>query len=117
MRLDRSPLLHHEAGPRMMTALLLAAVLAGEVDAAGVHRAIETRKGRPVVISMWATWCGPCVEEFPMLVALARTQKDVAVVSISLDDPADRKAVESFVQREDPPFPVYLKAAGKDEAF
>jgi thiol-disulfide isomerase/thioredoxin len=100
-----------------VTALLLAAALAGQVDATGVHRAVAAQKGRPVLVNLWATWCAPCVEEFPALVALARDRKDVAVVSISIDDSSDRKAVETFVARQDPPFPVYLKANGDDEAF
>jgi thiol-disulfide isomerase/thioredoxin len=70
-----------------------------------------------VVVSFWATWCAPCVKEFPELVALAGKRRDVAFVSVSLDEPADREAVEAFVAEKRPPFPVYLKAKGPDEAF
>ena len=100
-----------------MTLLLLAAALAGQVDAAGFHRAVAAQKGRPVLVNLWATWCAPCVEEFPMLVSLARSQKDVAVLAVSIDDPSDRRAVESFLAKQDPPFPVYLKGNQPDEAF
>ena len=100
-----------------MTGLLLAAVLAGELDAAGVHRAVEARRGRPVLLSFWATWCEPCLEEFPVLVDLARQHSQWAVISVSIDDADDRSAVESVVTKQAPPFPVYLKRAGDDEAF
>jgi len=98
-------------------ALLLAAVLAGQLDAAGVGRAVAAQRGRPVVLVLWATWCEPCVKEFPALEALARERKDVAVISVSIDEPEDRKTLEAFVAERRPPFPVYVRAAGPDQAF
>jgi thiol-disulfide isomerase/thioredoxin len=97
--------------------LLLAAVLAGQLDGAGVGRTVAARRGRPVVVTLWATWCEPCVKEFPELAALARERKDVAFVSVSIDEPSDRKTVESFVTQRRPPFPVYTKAPGRDQDF
>jgi thiol-disulfide isomerase/thioredoxin len=97
--------------------LLAASLLTGDVDAAGLHRAVRSERGRAVVVNFWATWCEPCVKEFPALVALARERQDIRVISVSIDDPGDRKAVEDFLQKQKPSFPVYLKAAGADEAF
>ena len=98
-------------------ALLLAAILAGQLDAAGVGRAVAAHRGRPVVLTLWATWCDPCVKEFPGLIALARERKDVAFVSVSIDEPTDRSALETFVSQRKPPFPVYIRTAGPDDAF
>jgi thiol-disulfide isomerase/thioredoxin len=100
-----------------VTALLLSALLAGEVDAAGLARLIAAHRGRPVVVNFWATWCAPCVREFPELAALARSRRDVAVLSVSIDEPEDRVALDAFVAERRPPFPVYAKAPGADEAF
>ena len=100
-----------------MIGLLLAAVLAGELDAAGIEKAVAAHRGRPVLVSFWATWCKPCVEEFPELIALARQRNDVVVLSVSIDDKDDRGAVEAFVAGQHPPFEVYAKAPGDDEAF
>jgi thiol-disulfide isomerase/thioredoxin len=97
--------------------LLLVAVLAGQLDGAGVGRTVAAHRGRPVVVTLWATWCEPCVKEFPELAALARERTDVAFVSISIDEPSDRKTVESFVTQRRPPFPVYMKAPGPDQTF
>ena len=97
--------------------LLLAAVLAGQVDGPAVGRAVAAHRGRPVVLTLWATWCEPCMKEFPDLVALARERKDVAFLSVSIDEPSDRKVLEDFVAARRPPFPVYARAAGPDEPF
>lgn len=100
-----------------LTPVLLAALLAGEVDAQGVTGLLAVRRGHVVVVSFWATWCAPCLEEFPDLAKIAAARREVEFVSISIDDLADRPAVESFVAEQRPPFPVYLKAAGDDQAF
>ena len=43
-------------------------------------------KGKPVLINLWATWCGPCVQEMPTLDALAASHADkLKVVTISQD--------------------------------
>jgi len=97
--------------------LLLAAALSGEVDAASLRQRIESHRGQPVVVTFWATWCAPCVKEFPDLVALATRRRDVAFVSVSIDDKEDVVALERFVAQRKPPFPVYRKADGKDSDF
>ena len=45
-------------------------------------------KGKPLVINLWATWCGPCRLEMPQLEALSTKFKDrgLTVVGISVDD-------------------------------
>ncbi len=47
----------------------------------------EAVKGARVLVHFWATWCPPCVKEFPEVVALARKLEDkgVKVLAISLD--------------------------------
>src|SRR5262245_51772183 len=99
-----------------MTLLLLAAALAGQVDAAGFHRAVAAQKGRPVLVNLWATCGAPCFEESPILVSLPRSQKAAAVLAVSIDAPSDRRAVESSRAKRAPPFPVYLKGNQPDEA-
>lgn len=53
----------------------------------GIEPVAETH-GRPLLINFWASWCGPCIEEMPVLDAFARQQGDngVQVVGIALDD-------------------------------
>ena len=100
-----------------MISLLLLTLLAGEVDGPGVPQLVLAHKGSVVVVSLWATWCDPCVKEFPWLMDLARDRKDVTFLSVSIDDPDARVALETFVKDHKPPFPVYARKPGKDEEF
>ncbi len=58
---------------------------AGEFDSASMQ-------GQVWVLNVWASWCGPCVQEHPVLKALVN-QRDVPLVGLNYkDDPADALA-------------------------
>ena len=56
-------------------------------------------QGRPVIVNFWGSWCGPCVEEFPLLQqALNRHQADgLAVLGIVVRD--NSESARSFMAR------------------
>jgi cytochrome c biogenesis protein CcmG/thiol:disulfide interchange protein DsbE len=63
-------------------------------------------RGRPVVVNFWATWCEPCVREFPLLRQAATTHRPdrLAVVGVLTNDrPA---AARAFVRRHHATWPV-----------
>jgi peroxiredoxin len=72
------------------------------VDAAGLRALAANDSNKLRLINVWATWCGPCVIEFPDLVAIHRTYRGRAfeVVSVSADDPAKRAEVVEFLERQ-----------------
>ena len=58
--------------------------------------------GKVVIVDVWATWCPPCREEIPHLVALGKEYKDrgVEVVGLTIEDPAsDMAKVKDFAQK------------------
>jgi thiol-disulfide isomerase/thioredoxin len=55
-------------------------------DGEGRPIRLSAFRGRPVLVNLWATWCGPCVVEMPSLDALAaRAGQDLEIVAISQD--------------------------------
>ncbi|HYE24530.1 MAG TPA: TlpA disulfide reductase family protein [Clostridia bacterium] len=58
-------------------------------------------RGKPVVLNFWATWCPPCIEEVPSLVALQQKLGDkVVILAVSTD--VDEDGYRKFVQKNMP---------------
>lgn len=59
-------------------------------DIYGKIQDLEQYRGKVVIVNFWATWCPPCREEMPELVALqqAYQDKNVVVLGVALDEPA-----------------------------
>lgn len=63
-------------------------------------------RGYPVVVNLWASWCGPCLFEFPHFQeAAARYGKRVAFLGIDKEDSDD--AASTFLREEPVPYPSY----------
>jgi thiol-disulfide isomerase/thioredoxin len=85
-----------------------------QIDEAALKSLLGAGAGRtrPLLVNFWATWCGPCREEFPDLVKIRQqySAKQLDFILVSLDDPSDiDKAVPEFLSeaRADA-FPSYL---------
>ena len=69
-------------------------------------------RGYPVVVNVWASWCGPCRFEFPTLQKLAaRYGKKVAFLGIDSEDSND--AAETFLSEDPVPYPSYTDPGKK----
>jgi thiol-disulfide isomerase/thioredoxin len=79
-------------------------LLPGGTDA--FERRIAALKGYPVVVNMWASWCGPCRFEFPTLQKLsARYGRRVAFLGVDSEDSND--AASTFLKEAPVPYPSY----------
>ncbi len=91
-----------------------ASAMVQEVDAAGVKKLLTRGEGataRPLLLNVWATWCGPCREEFPDLVKLDEDYRPRGLdfYTLSVDDVAEIKtAVPAFLQQMRARMPAYL---------
>ncbi len=80
----------------------------------GRQLTLRSLRGRPVLVSFWATSCAPCVEEIPDLVRLYNDWHPLGFELIAVAMPYDPPAlVQEFVQRRGLPYPVALDMPGK----
>ncbi len=69
-------------------------------DPAGQQLNMQSLKGKPVLVNLWATWCAPCVAELPALDKLAATlDGKVKVLTVNQDSGEPQKAGEFLKQR------------------
>jgi len=73
------------------------------IDEAGVKALAKNEGGKKLrMINVWATWCGPCVIEFPDLVSIHRIYRgrDFEVVTVNADDPGKREKALEFLKTQ-----------------
>lgn len=105
--------------------------MSGEVAIAGLGQPFELKfkavdgrdvdlramKGKVVLLNFWATWCGPCKAELPMIRAAYEKwhARGLEVVGISCD--TDAGAVRSFVRANSLPWPTHFDGKGWDNTY
>lgn len=72
---------------------------------------LSALRGKPVIVNFWATWCGPCYEEHPTLVANARALPNVQFLGVVFNDTDDK--ILRFLSERGSAYPTLLDANGK----
>jgi cytochrome c biogenesis protein CcmG/thiol:disulfide interchange protein DsbE len=78
---------------------------------AGAPIDLDALRGKVVVLNFWASWCGPCRQEMPLLESLSKDYRDrVVVLGLSADDRHDRKDASSAAQTVSYPTGLLVEA-------
>lgn len=82
------------------------------INAAGIVGLVRNNSNKLRLINVWATWCGPCVTEFPEFVTMTRMYRDRSFefVSISADEPGSKDKALKFLQKRQASSANYLYA-------
>jgi peroxiredoxin len=80
------------------------------VGMAGIRELVQNRGTKLRLINLWATWCVPCIEEFPELVTLNHMYRDrgFELVSISTDDSSAKFKALKFLEKQQSSSPNYI---------
>lgn len=95
----------------LLLSFLPSNALSQDIQKVGVREfknIVESNKGKILLINFWATWCSPCVKEFPGLMNLRRefSEDDLTIIGISMD--YGMRPVENFVKQNKVNFPIVL---------
>jgi thiol-disulfide isomerase/thioredoxin len=77
---------------------------------------LKEMRGNLVVLNFWATWCGPCKEEMPMLVRIAKENPMLGLkfIAVSVDDRETQDKVGEMAPHFGISFPVWVGANADD---
>jgi thiol-disulfide isomerase/thioredoxin len=83
-------------------------------DAQGNPQALSQHRGKILIVNFWATWCPPCVEEMPELVALQKEWSDqnVQIIGIGVDSAAN---ISEFSLKHRIDYPLYVAGMNGSE--
>lgn len=87
-----------------------------EIGEAGIRDLLKNDSENLRLINVWATWCGPCVMEYPEFIRIQRwyNWRDFEFVSISADEPGNKARVEKFLRDKKSAVRNYI-FTGKDK--
>jgi peroxiredoxin len=88
-------------------------VTVNTIDEPALKELLKNNSDKLRLINIWATWCGPCVTEFPEFISINRMyrRRDFEFISISADDPTKKDKVLAFLQQQQASNTNYLFAS------
>ena len=82
---------------------------------AGAQMRLSDLRDKVVILDFWASWCGPCAMQAPILDRVAQRHDDVIVLGINVDDPASVAA--QYAAKKGLSYPILLDADGEAQSL
>lgn len=83
-----------------------ATVVANPLDPTQTTLTLGALRGHPVVLDFWATWCGPCQAEAPIVNAIAQRFRDKGLVVIGVNTSDAEGLAEKYAAKKGLSFPI-----------
>jgi cytochrome c biogenesis protein CcmG/thiol:disulfide interchange protein DsbE len=89
------------------------------IDEKNYRQFVTGHHGQVLLVDFWATWCAPCRQELPKLVAMAQDyrSKGVVLATISCDEPEKKPEALSFIEQKGAPAPYYIRSVDDADTF
>jgi thiol-disulfide isomerase/thioredoxin len=99
-----------EEGKKFLTKWAQEPVDVQMIDEAGIRDLLKNSSDKLRLINVWATWCGPCVTEFPDFVTINRMYRgrDFEFITVSADNAAQKEKVLKFLKGKEASNKNYL---------
>jgi thiol-disulfide isomerase/thioredoxin len=80
------------------------------IDEAGIKELVQNKSDKLRLINVWATWCGPCVTEFPSFIEMNRMYRgrDFELITVSADNPENKDKALKFLKKSQASVANYL---------
>lgn len=85
-----------------------AEIIKDGTDASFMADVVEASKTTPVIVDFWATWCGPCRKEMPLLEQIHRKYAPLGLVMVGINVEEDGRLFDTFLKDVPVSFPILL---------
>ena len=89
------------------------------LDGKAILQEMRKSRGRGLFVHLWASWCGPCLEELPLVDVFARVvrERGATFLSVSLDDVRRGSHVAEVLRRHAPTLTPYVARFDDPDQF